>query len=214
MPMPIRVYTVYVSALISTAIRSRTRAVLVNLLRWKYFVLFHLRWHRYSENRFCRNDIKYFHKRRLAAARVKGSVRNVQKSERGGQGCERQCRWCRWMTLRLSLSVSIEIIVNSIIWTSFHMNGWAVDWIICRQRETLTIYGPLWPFRTFSKWKVTSINCKCHPKMNNQFGRTHILFINFDLFCVMHKSQHFFALSFSHPKSNHFRSLVTYFPVE
>lgn len=178
MPMPIRVYTVYVSALISTAIRSRTRAVLVNLLRWKYFVLFHLRWHRYSENRFCRNDIKYFHKRRLAASRVKGSVRNVQKSACGGKGVRENVDDVgEWLFVSLSLSVSIEIIVNSIIWTSFHMNGWAVDWIICRQRETLTIYGSLWPFRTFSKWKVTSINCKCHPKWTIN-SAAHIFFLS------------------------------------
>lgn len=147
MPMPIRVYTVYVSALISTAIRFRTRAVLVNLLRWKYFVLFHLRWHRYSENRFCRNDIKYFHKRRLAAARVKGSVRNVQKSERGGQGCERECRWCRWMTLRLSLSLFrlksswIQSFERVFTWMDEQSIGSYVD----RERRSLfmVLYGRL-----------------------------------------------------------------------
>lgn len=146
MPMPIRVYTVYVSALISTAIRFRTRAVLVNLLRWKYFVLFHLRWHRYSENRFCRNDIKYFHKRRLAAARVKGSVRNVQKLACGGKGVRENVDDVgEWLFVSLSLfrlkSSWIQSFERVFTWMDEQSIGSYVD----RERRSLfmVLYGRL-----------------------------------------------------------------------
>lgn len=169
--MPIRVNTVHVSALISAAIRSHT--VLVNLLRWKYFVLFHLRWHRYSGKRFCRNDIKYFHKTRLEQG-MNVSVRNVQKSVRGERYEWKSMMSVNDSSLSFSFSRSKSSLIQSFEWVFAWMDEQSIGSYV--DREPLAIYGPLRPFETFYKWQTTSINYKCRPKMNNQFGHTYFFY--------------------------------------